>query len=273
MFSLCRLVTIAALLSILTPAAWAQQVIEPPTARTVMLAKFHFANDNEFHILHAPELDEILAGEYTNAGPNEQFFIDPEMSLAEVFLHLAPEDSPVPRAIAQLDEHNLLAGRTIVDALEETIEVPRDRFGIQQTSKSIAPGTGQGSCQLDEAGAEYFEDHHCYTLGGPGYGDSEEACEKVSSNLIDVDTSSRRRTTYTRMASCGGGMNHFRHFYGTASGWDTQVNVYVDPQKVVSWWSAKTGVKRHRRVIFEDHEAAGWVRGWVKYFSEVAGGW
>lgn len=278
MFRLCRLVTIAtvaALLFILAPAAWAQQVIvppnEPPTARTVMLAKFHFANDNEFHVLHAPEVDEILVFEITNAGPNEQFFIDPEMSLAEVFLSLTPEDTPVPRAIAQLDEHNLLAGRTIVEALEETIEVPMAVFGL--TQKSIPVGSGQGSCQLNEPGADYFEDHHCETLGGPGYGGSEKACEKVSSNSIDVDTGSKRRATYTRMASCGGGMNQFRHFYDTVSGWVTQLNVFVDPQKVISAWSAKKGVKRHRRVIFEDHEAAGWVRGWVKYHSEVADGW
>ncbi len=41
------------------------------------------------------------------------------------------------------------------------------------------------------------------------------------------------------MASCGGGLNKFRHFYGVVGGWDTQVTVFIDAQKVADWWSSK----------------------------------
>lgn len=237
----------------------------------VELATFHLANGNEVRLLGVPEENDVLVGEIVDAGPNERFVIAPGTSPAEVFRRLAPMDAPVPGMIAQADDRKVLAGRRIVKSIDEPIEVPMERLGLAISTHPQAAGAG--SCQGGAAGADYFESHHCNTLGGPGYGSSESYCDKDARDWIDRISSSRRRATYTRMASCGSGMNKFRHFYGTVSGWSTQVTVYVDPQKVIDWWSAKTGVKRYRRVRFEEHDSAGWVRGWTKYHSEVAGGW
>ncbi len=236
----------------------------------IELATFHLANGNEVRLLGVPEENDVLVGEIVDAGPNERFVIPPGTGPAEIFRRLAPMDSPVPRMIAQADDRKVLAGRMIVKSIDEPIEVPMERLGLSISTTPQAAGAG--SCQGGAAGADYFESHHCNTLGGPGYGSSESYCDKDARDWIDRISGARRRATYTRMASCGSGMNKIRHFYRTVSGW-SQVTAYVDPQKVIDGWSAKTGVKRYRRVRFEEHEAGGWVRGWTIYHSEVAGGW
>ncbi|HSN86622.1 MAG TPA: hypothetical protein VL025_07675 [Thermoanaerobaculia bacterium] len=274
MLSLRKLKTAALLLAALTPAAWAQQPAEPPEARTVLLAKFHLANGNTVQMWSLPDVDEIMIGEITKAGPNERFFLKPETHPVEVFRLLAPKNSPVPRAIAQIDHDKVLEGRKLVNTLSRTIEVPVSRLGLQAV---FAPkAVGAGSCEPGNGdGADYFEDHHCYTLGGPGYGTSEGYCFKDSADWIQKTSDDQRRATYTRMAACGSAMSRLRHFYDTVSGWTTQVNVYVDAQQVISWWSYKDGIKRYRRVRFEekDEGSGAWVRGWVKYHSEAADGW
>lgn len=265
--------TAALLFTALTPAAWGQLTAEPPEARTELLVEFHIENGNEVRMMSVVDEGELMVGEITNAGSREVFFLQPEMNPVDVFRLLAPENSPVPRAIAQLDRYNVFAGREIVETLPEPIEVPLSRLGL--TTLPASTKSGAGSCEPNAPGGVFFENNHCDTLGGPGYGSSESECHKDAENLIDIDTNSKRRATYTRMAACGSDMSRFRHLYGTVSGWSTQVNVYIDPQKVVSWWSYKDGVKRHRRVIFQekDSPSGAWVRGWVKFHSEAAEGW
>lgn len=260
-------------LPLMAQTASAAAKAAPPARemKTVNLATFQLANGNEVRILGVPEVGEVMVGEWVDAGPIERFVLEPKTHPVEVFRRLAPKNSPVPRMIAQLDAKKALAGRKLVEALDQTIQVPMERLGL--TAAAAPQAAGAGSCQPGAAGAAFFESHHCNSDGGPGYGKSEAYCFEDSRDWIDKSTGSRRRATYSRMASCGSGMNKFRHFYGTASGWDTQVTVFVDPQKVVRWWSYKKGVKRHRRVRFEEHVAGGWVRGWVKYHSEVADGW
>ena len=201
MLSLRKLKTAALLLAALTPAAWAQEPAEPPQARTVLLAKFHLANGNTVHLWSLPDVDEIMIGEVTKAGPSEQFFLKPETHPVEVFRLLAPKNSPVPRAIAQIDHDKVFEGRKLVNALHGTIEVPMSRLGLTTLPTQKAGG---GSCEPgDGDGADYFEDHHCYTLGGPGYGSSEQYCFKNSADWIQKTSDDQRRATYTRMAVCG----------------------------------------------------------------------
>lgn len=273
MLSLRKLKTAALLLAALTPAAWAQQPDEPH-ARTVLLAKFHLANGNTVHLWSLPDVDEIMIGEITQAGPNEQFFLKPETHPVEVFRLLAPRNSPVPRAIAQIDHDKVFEGRKLVNTLPGTIEVPVSRLGL--SAASATKTVGAGSCEPgDGDGADYFEDHHCYTLGGPGYGSSEQYCFKNSSDWIQKTSEDQRRATYTRMAACGSAPSRLRHSYDTVSGWTTQVDLIFDPQQVISYWSYRDGIKRYRRARFEELSigSGAWVRGWIKYHSEVAEGW
>lgn len=242
----------------------------PRELATVPLATFQLANGNEIRFIGVPEEDEILIAEIVPAGPNENFVLEAGAHPVDIFKRLAPADAAVPAMIARLDTKKKLAGRKSVASLEGPIAVPLERLGL---SPAGAPRAGGGSCQEGAAGAAYFEKEHCNTLGGPGYGKSEKYCLAAQKNSIDQDTSSRRRATYSRMASCGTGFNQFRHFYGVVSGWTTQVVVIVDSQKVVDLASWKKGVKRHRRVRFEEGSSGGWVRGWVAFHSQVAGGW
>lgn len=228
------------------------------------LARFELANGNEVFFIGVPQDNELMMGEISDAG-NEQFTIDPDLGPAEVFARLAPEDLPVPKMIAESADGYWVSERDTVDALPKKVAVPHERFAVPLAIKA-----GGGSCQSGAAGANFFQANHCNTLGGPGYGSSESYCYSGSYNWIQKTSSSRRRATYTRMASCGSGTNHLRHFYSTTSGYTTQLNIYVAPQKVVSYWSAKGGVKRFRRVRFEESNTSGWVRGWIKYHSQVA---
>lgn len=252
----------------LKPDSQSTDGVEPVADREIeptLLVEFKLSNGNQVQFFGVPEDGEMVIGEISDAG-YERFLVDPNAAPAEIFLELAPADLPVPRMIADTDKE-LFKWHDKVDVIEKAVAVD---VGI--TAPAVAKA-GSGSCASGNAGASYFEEHHCNTLGGPGYGTSEKYCDEGMADWIQRTSNSRRRATYTRMASCGSGTNHLRHYYGTVSGYTTQLNIYVAPQKVVDYWSAKTGVKRYRRVRMEESASSGWVRGWTAYHSEVAGGW
>jgi len=238
---------------------------------SVRLVTFHIGNLSEVRIVAVPEIGEVSVMEVIPAGGNEKFVLQPGLTPAEVFHRLAPRNTPVPEAILASDDRQLLADRALVTAIDAPIQVRPAKLGLKP---SLPTKVGGGSCQNGAAGADYFIDNHCGALGGPGYGSSESYCDSDASDWIQRTSSSTRRATYTRMASCGDGDNRLRHFYHTViDGWVTQVNEVFAPGQVISWWSYVTGIKRDRRVRFEEEESAGWVRGWTKYHSEVADGW
>lgn len=267
----------AALGALSLSSAAAQEVESEPAdaipvrqLESVNLVTFQIGNLSEVQISAVSEIGEVSVTEIIAAGPEERFVLQPGQSPVEVFLRLAPRDTPVPEAIAAMDTRKLLADRRIVATLNEPILVAPRRLGLAPRLQTKAGG---GSCQGGAAGATYFQTNHCGQLGGPGYGSSESYCDQNAANSIQRTTGSRRRATYTRFASCGSGTNRLRHFYGTASGFDTQVDKHFAAGQVLSSWSYVKGVKRHRRVRFEEDSASGWVRGWTKYHSEVADGW
>jgi hypothetical protein len=239
-----------------------------PEAQTLSLATFKLSNGNEVRMIGIPSLQEIMIGEISDAGV-EDFILDPEMRPVEIFKRLAPEDSPVPRMLVLSDTSNVLEGRKPVDTIKSSIEVSLDSLGIQQSPQAA----GVNSCTPGPAGAQFFKDHHCGALGGPGYGKSDSYCYPDGYKWIQKTSSARRRTTYARMASCGTGTNRMRHFYRTISGYHTQLTVDVSPNKVARYWSAEKGTRRYRRVRFESLTEGGWVRGWVIFHNQIAGGW
>ena len=238
-------------------------------ARSVRLATFKLANGNEVRFIGAPDEGEIFVGEVADAGPGERFLIDPETHPAKIYAQLAKEGAPAPRMLAQIDTEGHLAGRRKVRSVKGVRQVPASSLAAPPAPQAA----GSGSCASGNAGANYFKTHHCNTLGGPGFGKSEGHCYNGAWNSLQKTSNSRRRATWTVMASCGGGTNKLRHFYRKASGYHTQLTVYVGPQKIAKWWSYKKGIKRYRRVRMEESNAAGWIRVWIKYHSEVAGGW
>lgn len=266
-----NLTSAACLLSLATVPVLAQDGGEPHTIRQVdpvVLAEFELPNGNEVRFYGVPEDGELIVGEISDAG-YERFSIRPGTPAAKVFFELAPADTPVPRMIAETDE-DLFRWHEKVDVLEKKVQVAGAAAG--PLTKALTKA-GSGSCQSGSAGADYFRTHHCYTSGGPGYGKKEEYCYDGSWNSLQKTSDSAMRATYTRMASCGDGTNWLRHFYNSLSGYQTQLTIYVAPQKVVNYWSARTGLKWKRRVRMEELNSAGWIRGWIKYHDQVAETW
>jgi hypothetical protein len=58
----------------------------------------------EVRLLGAPALNEIMMGEFTDAGGSEEFVINSEIHPAEIFRSFAPADSPVPRMLSGMDD-------------------------------------------------------------------------------------------------------------------------------------------------------------------------
>lgn len=238
-----------------------------PDPETVALVVFNLSNGNEIRLVGRPDNGELAVAEISDAGV-EDFLLDERWHPNAIFQRFSPKKYPVPRMLIRLDATGAFEGRKVVDAIAEPIEIDLERLGVQPV-QAVAGG---GSCQPGPAGATYFEDHHCGTLGGPGYGASESYCYEAAYEWVQK-TSGLRRATYTRMAACGSSPCRVRHFYKTLSGYHTQLSVDVQPHKVISHWSAKKGVRRRRRVRFEAVRSGGWVRGWVKFHSQVADGW
>ena len=242
-------------------------------SQAVRLVTFKIGSLSEVRMTGIPQEEEVFVGQVIPAGGDEQFLVPSGLNPVEVFALLAPADAPVPRQIAALDERGILANRRIVESIPETISVDPSHLGIRTKRNKPTLKVGGGSCQGGQAGDDYFVAHHCNQYGGPGYGSSESYCESGSWLILQMPSSSKRRTTYGRMASCGDGNNRLRHSYDTISGWETQVGETFAPGQVVDWWSSTTGIKRYRKVRYEQTNASGWVRGMVRFHSEVAGGW
>lgn len=232
----------------------------------IVLAQLELPNGNEVRFYGVPEDGELLVGEISDAG-YEQFVIEPGTSPAKVFFDLAPAGTAVPKMIADTDKE-LFRFHETVDRLEQKVQV----LGVPVPPRTLTK-SGSGSCASGSAGADYFRNNHCNTSGGPGYGKTEEYCYDGSWNSLQKTSAAAMRTTYTRMASCGSGTNWLRHFYNSVSGYQTQLTIYVAPQKVVNYWSARTGLKWKRRVRMEELNSAGWIRGWIKYHDQVAETW
>lgn len=241
-----------------------------PDPETVDLAVFNLSNGNEVRLLGTPDTGELSVLEISDDGV-EDFILDERWSPNAIFRRFAPKDYPVPHMLLRLDTLATFEGRKVLDSMPEPIEVDLAALGVQPIQAAV----GTGSCQAGAAGVAFFKDHHCGTLGGPGYGKSESHCFAAAAEYIQKTSSVRRRTTYTRMAACGLGTCRVRHYYKKVVGWNTQLSINVQPHKVISHWSALkgTGSLRKRRVRFEALQQGGWVRGWVKYHTQCADGW
>lgn len=237
--------------------------LSTPVADSV--ATLRLPNGNRVEFFATPYGSEVHVAEVASGGAGELMLGAEDGQAATLFARLADAGSAVPGAIARLDRIGLFEGRSTVDALPAEIEVDPARI-------VIAPPTAAaqaGSCQLGNAGKDYFESHHCGSGGGPGYGKKESYCYPEASQWIQK-TSGLRRATYSRMAACGSGTCRLRHFYKTVSGYHTQLLIDVQAPYLAQYWSSKKGIRRKRRVRFETLGNSAFVRGWVVFHSQVA---
>jgi hypothetical protein len=241
-----------------------------PDPEPVELALFNLSNGNEVRLLGTPENGELAVAEIADCGV-EDFLLDERWSPNAIFRKFAPKDSPVPRMLMRLDSMGAFDGRKEVDVVAKPIAVELKRLGVT----AFQSGGGLGSCSVGPVSAAFFQTHHCNTSGGPGYGKSESYCYPAATPEIDKPSKKWRRTTYTRMAAGGTGLCRVRHYYKKVIGWQPTLTWSIQPQKVCSHWSALKGTSslRRRRVRFEAIESGGFVRGWVRYHTQCAGGW
>jgi hypothetical protein len=243
-----------------------------PDPETVELAVFNLSNGNEVRLLGTPENGELAVAEIADCGV-EDFLLDERWSPNAIFRKFAPKGSPVPRMLMRLDSMGAFDGRKEVDVVAEPIAVELAALGVT----AFQSGGGLGSCSPGPVSAAFFETHHCHTSGGPGYGKRESYCYPAATpDGIQKTSNKRRRTTYTRMAAGGTGLCRVRHYYyGAVNGWQPTLTWFLQPERVCSHWSALQGAGswRYRRVRFDAIESGGFVRGWVRYHTQCAGGW
>jgi hypothetical protein len=241
-----------------------------PDPETVELAVFNLSNGNEVRLLGTPDNGELAVVEISDCGV-EDFLLDERWAPNAIFRKFAPKDYPVPQMFMRLDSIGAFEGRKVVDAVAEPIEVELAALG----ALAFQSGGDLSSCSPGPVSAASFQAQHCNTSGGPGYGKSESYCYPNAALEIQKTSKKSRRTTYTRMAAGGTGLCRVRHYYKKIAGWQLQLTWSIQPQRVCSHWSAlqKVGSLRKRRVRFEAIEPGGFVRGWVRYHRQCAGGW
>lgn len=283
---------LAVLLSTITPAAEVEHrpflLTGPAAVQT--LAELRFSNGNVVQFVLTPETGEVVYIETTAAGPNESFFFTEEDNTPlERFLALTADYVPVPRALieasreddansgdgtdanpaansdrqpAAWEEH--LARRHQVDQVSAPVFVEIGKIG-KSPQRSAA---GQGSCQSGSAGADYFEDHHCGTLGPYGYGEGEGDCDKGLYSWIQRTSSEPMRHTWTKMAACGVG-GKVIHSRNSAGGFTTVFTGISPADTVTGFWSKRSGIAWKRRARFERQGSSGGVRGWTHFFKQI----
>ncbi len=249
-----------------TTEATAEQTVQ---LKSIRLATFELSSGNEVRIVSIPQWNEVHVGEVAPAG-REQFSLSPELTLPELYDRLAPADLPVPATLLPYDSDNLLAGRPVVHRLETTV---RSDMGVAPVTDDRASVFGTNSCTPGSAGKAYFEDHHCGSSGGCGYGKSDPDCFPGSYNDLNL-YGSKMRHTWSVMASCGGANTRLQHYYKKSGNWKEQVDEFFAPGQVVAWWSYKKGIKRTRRVRMREaaNGSSAWVRGWALFHDQVAQG-
>lgn len=242
-------------------------------ADAVVLASFELSNGNTVTMTGLPGFGEILVNEIAPAGKGERFLVEeqPAAGPLELFARLTPAGTPVPQMIYDLarDEERAtwLGQREVVDEPAATpFQVDAARLGLP----SIVIASGAGSCD-SATGAQYFDDHHCDTMGPYGYGATETRCDKTAEPMHNFDSPSPMRHTYTRMAACNG-TGRIRHSRETISGFTTVLDELVPPNSIATYVSYRTGLKDVRRAraeVYDPFDGDAYVRLWTRFFDQV----
>ncbi|MCF6301245.1 MAG: hypothetical protein L3J52_09045 [Proteobacteria bacterium] len=274
------------------------------------LATIRFSNGNEINFVALPQSDEIAVEELLDTGPNEIFILEQlNGSLLDKYLQITPENTPVPQSLIDLDlgqvrdiftdkdqlndgatpsnttfdeateEQRIhlesimikLGERQIVSQLKQDVFIQledlSEKLGIN--TKAAAPG-GQGSCN-NSTGYLFFQNNHCNTSGNKGTGSSESDCDFPMHNSIQRTSSSTRRTTYSRVANCGGGDVAIVHSKKILGSFSTQLTWFLAVNRVGNYesWAGKYSIAKKRRVNVLKVTPGGYVRGWTRFHKNV----
>ena len=157
-----------------------------------------------------------------------------------------------------------MIGRKVVDRLEGEIFVDWDDVGV--TIESGDKAAGQGSCN-NSTGYQYFQDHHCYISGSHGSGSSQSHCDYHMHSNNQRTSTSRMRSTYSRVANCGGGDVALVHSKKTGGFWYAQDTIFVPVNQARAWqtWASKNSIRKYRRTNVLPVTPGGYIRVWTKF--------
>jgi len=291
------LLAVIILSSIFNASATERTVLSESNHETVriVLAKLIFPNGNKMIFGQLPASDEMYVEEQVELGDGEIFILDHlKGNLIDKYLAITPPGTPVPLQLLVFEQENesddsnftrgleaevllyeqgiwdkrmaLLAGRKLVDSLPEDVVVEWAELN-QDIVAGLNKASGQGSCN-NSTGYLYFIDHHCNLSGNHGSGSSQTFCDyPMQFGSFQRTSSSRMRSTYSRVVNCERGDAAIVHTKKTGNTYYEQATwfVGVNQARGVETWAGKYSLRKNRRVNVLKVTPGGYVRAWTKF--------
>ncbi len=262
----------------------------------IVLASLIFSNGNRIKFGQLPASDEMYVEELVELGDGEIFILDHlKGNLIDKYLAVTPPGTPVPNQLITFEQehanetvltkaegHNnevilyeqglwdkrmaLLAGRQVVDRLDAEVFVDWSELNPDRVS-DFNKAAGQGSCN-NSTGYLYFIDHHCNLSGNHGSGSSQTHCDyPMQFGAFQRTSSSRVRSTYSRVVNCELGDAAIVHSKKTGNTYYEQATWFVGVNKArgVETWAGKYSLRKNRRVNVLKVTPGGYVRAWTKF--------
>ncbi len=302
-FRIKVLLSIISLISGFSVSSAGQTVFNDETDR-IVLAKLIFSNGNKMSFGQLLESNEMYVEEQVEIGEGEMFILDQlQGNLLEQYLTVTPAGTPVPIQLIEFeqgDELNevledddhindgavilkssfnedflnkqgvsdktiaALAGRRVVNAVVDEVFV--DWTDKSEKAVTDLKQAGQGSCN-NSTGYQYFQTHHCHISGSHGSGSSQSHCDYHMHSNNQRTSSSKMRSTYSRVANCGGGDVALVHSKKTLGFWYTQDTLFIPVNQARAWqtWSSKNSIRKKRRANVLPVTPGGYIRVWTKF--------
>jgi hypothetical protein len=240
-------------------------VLEP-----IELVSFELSNGSTVKLLAVPELSELGYVEITQVGAEPVLPGQGELRPLEVFLALAPLETPIPQALIDLDTQgnaeSLATGRQRTDRVSEPIPVGIDDLGLRNLAGA------SGSC--GSGGGSYFAINYCKAQLGH------------NCNLIDFCDASynggdtvwfslnrgsysggwlMRRASYGWTAACGTTVR-VRQQYWVSGAWVNLSTTDVNSGQVVYvYWEVPNA---YRRILRSRLTGSGGFRAYTNFHND-----
>lgn len=237
----------------------------------IELATFSLSNGSTVTLLAVPEFREIGYVELVEIGA-ESILPSDEMSPLEVFLALAPSDTPVPRALIDLDikgtGERLAAGRTRTDLLSEPIAVAVEDLGFPvRLATKATSSCGSG-------GAQYFASNYCGPPVSPvnhafaiefcdaNYNGGDSVWFNLTRNSYSGGWKMRPRS-YGRTAACGTSVEIKQQYWVSGAWVNLSTQLMQSGQVYISAWQ---GPDAYRRIIRSRQTGSGGFRAYSDFY-------
>jgi hypothetical protein len=231
-----------------------REPVEGGTPESITLARLELTNGNYFEIVgvrNEHEGNEVGIREL-GGGPRESAptFYPNSLSILEMYMKLAPKDSPIPKMLAESDkkvDKTLFAKRKLVDYIEELILVDLDEQGITPVVTDS---------QYCAGGFNSFQNDMCVTASYPS--NTWWWCD-AAANYYWRDrwtTNHKRRNSLGITAACNGPASTAHYYKNIWGNWKHNKTWHL-PSGYWHWTKWEGGSNRDR---------------WVRHRSILQGG-